>query len=118
MTSPLARELVYVTGKGGTGKTTVALCVAMAAARRGRRAIVCELAGQRRAASLHGRPHPPAGEEVELAPGLWATTIDPQRALEEWAARQVGSRRPRARDDRLGTASARSSPPRPARGSC
>jgi anion-transporting ArsA/GET3 family ATPase len=93
MTSPLQRELVYVTGKGGTGKTTVALCVAMAAARRGRRAILCELAGQRRAASLHGRPHPPAGEEVELGPGLWATTIDPQRALEEWAARQVGSRR-------------------------
>jgi anion-transporting ArsA/GET3 family ATPase len=28
--------------------------------------------------------------EVELAQDLWAITIDPQRALEEWLAKQVG----------------------------
>jgi anion-transporting ArsA/GET3 family ATPase len=93
MTSMLHRELVFVTGKGGVGKTTVAVALAIAAAREGRRAIVCETAGQQRAARLFGRPGMPAGEEVALADRLWATSIDPLRALEEWAGRQIGSQR-------------------------
>jgi anion-transporting ArsA/GET3 family ATPase len=36
--------LVYVTGKGGAGKTTVAACLRIAAERRGRRAVVCDVA--------------------------------------------------------------------------
>jgi anion-transporting ArsA/GET3 family ATPase len=93
MTSMLHRELVFVTGKGGVGKTTVALALAIAAARDGRRAIVCETSGQDRAAGLFGRSGAPAGEEVALADRLWATSIDPLRALEEWAGRQIGSQR-------------------------
>jgi len=31
-----------------------------------------------------------AGQEVELAQDLWAITIDPQKALEEWLGRQLG----------------------------
>jgi anion-transporting ArsA/GET3 family ATPase len=31
-----------------------------------------------------------AETEVMLAESLWATTIDPQRALEEWLAKQIG----------------------------
>jgi anion-transporting ArsA/GET3 family ATPase len=93
MTSMLHRELVFVTGKGGVGKTTVALALAIAAARDGRRAIVCETSGQDRAAGLFGRSGAPAGEEVALADRLWATSIDPLRTLEEWAGRQIGSQR-------------------------
>jgi hypothetical protein len=93
MTTLLHRELVFVTGKGGVGKTTVALACAIAAARDGRRTILCEIAGQERAASLFGRARAPRGAEVPLADRLWTTSIDPHIALEEWAGRQIGSRR-------------------------
>ena len=89
----LHRELVFVTGKGGVGKTTVALATALAASRSGRRTILCETGGQRRAAALFGRRGSVSGVEVQLAERLWTTSIDPRRALEEWAARQIGSRR-------------------------
>jgi anion-transporting ArsA/GET3 family ATPase len=42
------RRLVYVTGKGGVGKTTVAAALGLAAAEAGRRTIVCEVAEQDR----------------------------------------------------------------------
>jgi anion-transporting ArsA/GET3 family ATPase len=101
MTPLIARELVFVTGKGGVGKTTVALALALAAARAGHRTVLCEVGGQARAARLYGRPDAVAGEEVALEDRLWATTIDPLGALEEWAGRVVGS-------SRLGHAMARS----------
>jgi anion-transporting ArsA/GET3 family ATPase len=87
------RELCFVTGKGGVGKTTVALATAMAAAREGRRVVLCELAAQARAADLYGLGADAQGAERRLEDGLWATTIDPVHALEEWATRQIGSRR-------------------------
>jgi anion-transporting ArsA/GET3 family ATPase len=86
-------ELVFVTGKGGVGKSTVALAAALAAARDGRRVVLCEVAGQTRAARLYGVDARRPGREVQLEERLWATTIDPVVALEEWAGRQIGSRR-------------------------
>jgi anion-transporting ArsA/GET3 family ATPase len=93
MSFPDDRELQFITGKGGVGKTTVALAMALAAARRGRRVVLCELAGQTRAAKLYGRDGVRPGDEIPLEDGVWTTTIDPVRALEEWAGRQIGSRR-------------------------
>jgi anion-transporting ArsA/GET3 family ATPase len=86
-------QLVFITGKGGVGRTTVALAVALAAARDGRRVVLCELAGQSRASRLFGLDAVRPGREARLEGGLWTTTIDPVVALEEWAARQIGSRR-------------------------
>jgi anion-transporting ArsA/GET3 family ATPase len=93
MSLPFHRELLFVTGKGGVGKTTVALAIAQAAAREGLRVCLCEVADQRRATTLYGVRTARAGDELELEERLWATTIDPVRALEEWAAKQIGSRR-------------------------
>jgi anion-transporting ArsA/GET3 family ATPase len=86
-------ELAFVTGKGGVGKSTVALATALAATRGGRRVVLCEVAGQARAARAYRRQAPRPGREVQLEDGLWVTTIDPVLALEEWAGRQIGSRR-------------------------
>src|SRR3954447_10055951 len=84
------RKLLYVTGKGGVGKTTVAAALGLAAARTGRRTIVCEVAEQDRMSRAFRRHGVHAEQEVELAKDLWAITIDPQKALEEWLAKQVG----------------------------
>jgi hypothetical protein len=76
------RRLVVVTGKGGTGRTTVAAALGLAAARRGRRTVVAEVGGQRRVpALLRGADAP-----------VDTTTIDADDALEEWLGRQLPGR--------------------------
>jgi anion-transporting ArsA/GET3 family ATPase len=84
------RRLLYVTGKGGVGKTTVAASLGMAAAEAGRRTIVCEVADQDRVSRAFRREGVVPETEVRLADNLWAITIDPTRALEEWLGKQVG----------------------------
>ena len=84
------RAVLYVTGKGGVGKTTVAAALGLAAARTGRRTIVCEVSEQDRMSRAFARHGVRPEQEVELAKDLWAITIDPQRALEEWLGKQLG----------------------------
>jgi anion-transporting ArsA/GET3 family ATPase len=92
MASLLQRKLIVVTGKGGTGKTTVASALGLLGARSGRRTLVAELGDQHRLPDLFGRSHPShPGAEIELEPGLWSTSIDPERALFEWL-RTLGGR--------------------------
>src|SRR3954467_3213052 len=84
------RAVLYVTGKGGVGKTTVAAALGLAAAKTGRRTIVCEVAEQDRMSRAFARHGVRPEQEVELARDLWAISIDPQRALEEWIGKQLG----------------------------
>lgn len=86
----LRRELVFVTGKGGVGKTTVAAALALGASADGREAVVCELGAQTRLATTFGRTPPSAGTEIELERGLSSLSIDPDAALAEWITRNVG----------------------------
>jgi anion-transporting ArsA/GET3 family ATPase len=86
----LDRTLLYVTGKGGVGKTTVAAALGLAAAERGRRTIVCEVAEQERVSRAFAREGVQREQEVELADNLWAISIDPTAALREWLAKQLG----------------------------
>ena len=68
-----------MTGKGGVGKTTVAAALGLAAAARGRRTIVCEVAEQDRVSRAFAREGVRSEQEVQLAENLWAITIDPRR---------------------------------------
>ncbi|HEY4097171.1 MAG TPA: ArsA-related P-loop ATPase [Baekduia sp.] len=85
-------RLVIVTGKGGTGRTTVAAALGLAAAAQGHRTIVCEVAGQARVPALLDTPAAAPGVEVPVGERLWATTIEPHAALEEWLGRQLPRR--------------------------
>ena len=89
MSGLLDKRLVFVMGKGGVGRTTVAAALGLAAARRGRRTIVAEVAHQERLARAFGHGTVRAEEEAEIAPGLHAISIDPQAAMEEYLVLQV-----------------------------
>jgi anion-transporting ATPase len=91
MTSPLERELLFVTGKGGVGKTTLSAGLGLLGAERGLRTIVVELGDQARLPALFGLPAPEAGAETLLAERLWSISIDPDQALLEWL-QQLGGR--------------------------
>ena len=79
-----------MTGKGGVGKTTVAAALGLAAARAGKRTLVCEVAEQERITTAFG--HEPAGfAEVEVAPDLSAFSVNPEDAKEEWLRHQLRS---------------------------
>jgi len=88
------RRVLYVTGKGGVGKTTVAAALGLAAAEAGRRTIVCEVAEQDRVSRAFQREGVTAETEHQLAENLWAITIDPTKALQEWLAKQLGGGAP------------------------
>jgi anion-transporting ArsA/GET3 family ATPase len=88
----LDHRLIFVTGKGGVGKSTVSIALGIVAARRGLRTIVAELSGQERIqrAFLDGGPEPQHFKEVELVPGLFTISIDPQHAMEEYLRVKTG----------------------------
>jgi anion-transporting ArsA/GET3 family ATPase len=86
------RQMLFVTGKGGVGKTTVAAALALAAAESGKKTIVAEVGGAARAARLLGGSAGPPGEETQVGERLWTHTIEPYKVMEEWIARILGSR--------------------------
>jgi anion-transporting ArsA/GET3 family ATPase len=86
----LEKRLIFVTGKGGVGKSTVATAIGLLAARRGQRTIVAELAAQERVQRTFDH-HGEHFKEVELAPGLYTISIDPQHSMEEYLRIKAGA---------------------------
>ncbi len=84
----LDKRLVIVTGKGGVGKSTVALAMGLAAAAEGRRTIVCEVSSQEHTSHVFNRAEV-GFHEVEMAENLWAISIDPDQAMREYLLLQL-----------------------------
>lgn len=85
------KRMLYVTGKGGVGKSTVAIALGIAAARRGQRTIVAELTGQDRAAVAFGRTDGSSrGRELQLGERLFTTSVDTHQALDEYLHQKAG----------------------------
>jgi anion-transporting ArsA/GET3 family ATPase len=81
-------KLVFVTGKGGVGKTTVASALALLASTRGKRVLICEVDAKGDVAGFYEAP-PTGFNEKEILPGLFAMTMDTEASLREYLKLQL-----------------------------
>jgi len=85
---PAKARLHVVTGKGGTGKTTVAAALALALANTGKKVLLVEVEGRQSIAQLFDMPPLPYAEHrLRGASGggsLWGLAIDAEAAMIEY----------------------------------
>ena len=84
----LDRKLLFVTGKGGVGKTTISAALALLGASRGKRTLVCELDAKGDLASAY-ETGPTAFQEREVLPNLWVMSMDTEASLRQYLALQL-----------------------------
>ncbi len=82
------KRLLFVTGKGGVGKSTIAAALGVAAAARGKRTIICEIGSQEHTSQLFRRGQV-GFHEVELQENLWTISIDPDESMREYVLLQL-----------------------------
>ena len=84
----LDRELLFVTGKGGVGKSTIASGLALLASQHGKRTLVAEVDAKGNLADFFEvgesefEPH-------EIAPNLWAMSMRTEESLKEYLRLQL-----------------------------
>jgi anion-transporting ArsA/GET3 family ATPase len=79
----LDRRLLFVTGKGGVGKTSVASAIGWLAASRGKRTLVCEVDAKGNLADSFG-VGPLRFEPSEVRTDLFAMAMDTEESLREY----------------------------------
>jgi len=81
--SLLDRRLLFFTGKGGVGKSTVAAAFALLAAQHGKRVLVVQVDAKGNLTDLF--EHRPVGfKPVQVHPGVYALTMNTQDSLKEY----------------------------------
>jgi len=84
----LDRRLLFVTGKGGVGKTSIAAALGVLAAGEGKRTLLCEVDAKGHLAEMVGAPAL-RFEPTEVHPGLWAMAMDTEESLKEYLRLQL-----------------------------
>lgn len=88
MTALLDRKLLFVTGKGGVGKSTVAASIGLLAAEQGKKVLVCEVDAKGNLADFYEAGET-SFEARELQPNLWAMSMDTEESLKEYLSLQL-----------------------------
>jgi len=83
MVGLIDRRLVFVTGKGGVGKTTVASALALHAAEHGKKTLVCEVEPKGDLASYF-ESGPASFRAQQVLPRLWTMSMDTEASLREY----------------------------------
>ncbi len=86
--SLLDKRIIIVTGKGGTGKTSVAAALGLWAAKSGRRTLICETHGTARICRMFGRATE-GYTPVQVHPGLHVMSITSEEAIEDYVVQQI-----------------------------
>ncbi|HEV2761335.1 MAG TPA: ArsA family ATPase [Acidimicrobiales bacterium] len=84
----LDRRLLFVTGKGGVGKSTAAAALALLSALRGRRTLACEVDAKGDLADFYETSRP-RFEPHKVAPNLWLMAMDTEASLREYLHLQL-----------------------------
>jgi anion-transporting ArsA/GET3 family ATPase len=84
----LDRRLIFVTGKGGVGKSTIASALALLGARLGKRTLACEFDAKGDLADLFSAP-PTDFTPTEIQPGLFVMSMDTEESLKEYLRLQL-----------------------------
>jgi anion-transporting ArsA/GET3 family ATPase len=88
----LARRFLFVTGKGGVGKTSVVAALAERFARAGKRVLIAETSPKEHVSTLFGRSALPT-QITELSPRLFGVLLDADVALKEYGTLVLKSER-------------------------
>ncbi len=90
--SLLDKRILIVTGKGGTGKTTVTAALGLWAARAGRKTLIVECNGTQHVAPLFRQPAKGYTPTI-LHPNLSSMTITAEEAIEDYVVKQIKVRK-------------------------
>jgi anion-transporting ArsA/GET3 family ATPase len=88
VSSLLDRKLLFVTGKGGVGKSTIAASLGLLAAEQGRKTLVCEVDAKGNLADFY-EAGATAFAARELQPRLWTMSMDTEESLKEYLSLQL-----------------------------
>jgi anion-transporting ArsA/GET3 family ATPase len=86
------RRFLFVTGKGGVGKSTACAALATALAAEGRRVLVATTSAKERISELLGGSTPLDASIRELRPNLWGVALQAEVALREYGQMKLKSR--------------------------
>ena len=85
------RRFLFITGKGGVGKTTVTAALALSLAARGKKVLCAACNAKERFSTIFGT-EPIGSKIVNVAPNIDAVNIEPGAAMEEYGMMMLKSR--------------------------